>query len=448
MELTYLRGSRPAVFADSSVVVLGEDTPAPGLHELWQRILAGDDVGAVIGVLAAGVGGRLLDLPAFAMVVLDPGGARVVVRGHLTVRVGTPDGPVEVSGAGVSTWTERWLPGASGATVGSIDHTVPSDGWLPLLGGIVHADAVRCGAPLADPVAPRPAPAVVEVPPEAIPTPEPARPNSPQPKRAPDTEPVSESVPEATPEPEPAPEPTLHSTAGSEETLAGTVNEYDHLFGPTIHRRIEDAAVRPDEEDEGSGLISAVPGFTSTTSTAVDDDMTISRPQLAAARDAAAGPLPSVSGPGGTLVLARTCSAGHPNPPQRGDCWVCGAAVTGDGTQLPRPALGRLRLSTGAVVELDQDVVIGRLPEARRVTDLPRLVTVPSPTEEISRSHLEVRLEDWHVLAIDPGSTNGTELHRAGEEPYQISREKPSFLRSGDVLDLGDGVTIRVEGLP
>lgn len=418
MELTYLRGNRPAVFADSSVVVLGEDTPAPVLHELWQRILAGDDVGAVIGVLAAGVGGRLLDLPAFAMVVLDPGGARVVVRGHLTVRVGTPDGPVEVSGAGVSTWTERWLPGASGATVGSIDHTVPSDGWLPLLGGIVHADAVRCGAPLADPVAPRPAPAVVEVPPETA------------------------------PETEPAPEPTLHSSAGSEETLAGTVNEYDHLFGPTIHRRIEDAAVRPDEEDEGSGLISAVPGFTSTTSTAVDDDMTISRPQLAAARDAAAGPLPSVSGPGATLVLARTCSAGHPNPPQRGDCWVCGAAVTGDGTQLPRPALGRLRLSTGAVVELDQDVVIGRLPEARRVTDLPRLVTVPSPTEEISRSHLEVRLEDWHVLAIDPGSTNGTELHRAGEEPYQISRQKPSFLRSGDVLDLGDGVTIRVEGLP
>lgn len=437
MELTYLTGSRPAVFAKGTAVVLGGETSAPVLYGLWQRIVAGDDVGSVIGVLAASVGGRLPDLPVFAMVVLDHKGARVVVRGDLTVRVGTPDGLVEVSGTGVSTWTERWLPGAYGATIGSIDETVPSDGWLPLLGGIVHADAVRCGAQLPDPIAPPPAPTVAQVvPPHAIPTPEPEFVQEPEP------------VPEPDPVPEPAPAP--HSPAGSEETLAGTVNEYDHLFGPTIHRRIEDAAVRPDEEDEGSGLISAVPGFSSTSSTAVDDDMTISRPQLAAARDghAAAGPLPSVTGPGAALVLARTCASGHPNPPQRGNCWVCGAAVTGDGSRLPRPALGRLRLSTGAVVELDQDVVIGRRPEARRVADLPRLVTVPSPTEEISRSHLEVRLEDWHVLAINPGSTNETTLHRAGEEPCPISREMPTFLRTGDVLDLGDGVTIHVEGLP
>ncbi len=59
----------------------------------------------------------------------------------------------------------------------------------------------------------------------------------------------------------------------------------------------------------------------------------------------------------------------------------------------PRPARGPLVFSSGETVEVDRPVLVGRAPEARRFpsTDQPRLVTVPSPHQEISSTHLEVR---------------------------------------------------------
>src|SRR5690606_31852828 len=50
------------------------------------------------------------------------------------------------------------------------------------------------------------------------------------------------------------------------------------------------------------------------------------------------------------------------------------------GTPAPG-AVGRVRFSTGQVVELDRSIVVGRKPRVSRVggADVPRLVTVPSP---------------------------------------------------------------------
>ncbi len=104
---------------------------------------------------------------------------------------------------------------------------------------------------------------------------------------------------------------------------------------------------------------------------------------------------------------------------------------------------GTLTLSTGPSVELDRGVVIGRRPTATRVTgDLPHLIAVPSPRQDISRNHLEVRLEGSFAVALDMDSTNGTVLRRAGKEPERLHPREATILVDGDVLDLGDDVLV------
>ncbi|WP_156533165.1 FHA domain-containing protein, partial [Cellulosimicrobium sp. I38E] len=176
----------------------------------------------------------------------------------------------------------------------------------------------------------------------------------------------------------------------------------------------------------------------------------------AAAQDAGAAapvpPPPSFSappGPGQQQILARTCAQGHANPPSRDACALCGGPLEGDAELAIRPPLGRVLVSTGQTVELDRPVVVGRRPRTPRsqAADLPRLVTVPSPQQDISRSHLEITLEGWHVLVSDMATTNGTTLLRAGQPPRRLHPSEPVLVVDGDVADLGDGVTLVFEGI-
>lgn len=113
------------------------------------------------------------------------------------------------------------------------------------------------------------------------------------------------------------------------------------------------------------------------------------------------------------------------------------------------PAPGRIRLSTGEVVALDRTVVIGRRPRSTRVTgtDLPRLVPVDSPLHDISRSHLELRVEGDAIIATDLQTTNGTMLLRRATAPTRLHPGEPTVVVPGDVLDLGDGVRVAIEEL-
>ncbi|WP_164861862.1 FHA domain-containing protein, partial [Microbacterium sp. CPCC 204701] len=114
----------------------------------------------------------------------------------------------------------------------------------------------------------------------------------------------------------------------------------------------------------------------------------------------------------------------------------------------PRPlSPWRLRVSNGQVVALDRTVVIGRRPRSTRVsgTDLPHLVAVDSPQQDISRSHVEVRVEGDSIVATDLRTTNGTTLRRAGSDPVRLHPGEGTVVVPGDVLDLGDGITVAVE---
>ena len=116
----------------------------------------------------------------------------------------------------------------------------------------------------------------------------------------------------------------------------------------------------------------------------------------------------------------------------------------------PRPAVpvvGRLRLSTGLVVPLDRTVLLGRAPQVGRVTaqDVPRLVTVPSPSQDVSRTHAQVRLEGEHVVVTDLDSLNGVRVGRPGGPPRRLHPGEPTVVAPDEVVDLGDGVTFTVE---
>lgn len=179
------------------------------------------------------------------------------------------------------------------------------------------------------------------------------------------------------------------------------------------------------------------------------DGQTVVKGSIAAS---AQHPAPTVAEdtPAGPTVLARVCSQDHANPPTRSQCATCGAGLLPDAVQVTRPRLGRVRMSTGELLDLDQSLVIGRQPSVSRVQGgiMPRLVQVPSPDGDISRSHVEVRLEGWHVMLCDLKATNGTVLVREGQPPRRLAQNEMAILLDGDIAELGDNISLRFEEIP
>jgi len=272
---------------------------------------------------------------------------------------------------------------------------------------------------------------------------------------------------------------------------------YDHLFGQTMTSSVDAAAIRPEEEDEtefrntelaatqqhptvvtapvsqvepatpnsitgaassqagDTGLIESVPWSsgarpsdaqpTSLTTSATAEDaigLTVNREVQAALLD-------KLSGAGSLrlpppLVHAVRCPFQHPNPANSGICRVCGSPISEQvAVTVPRPVLGRLELSTGDSVTLDRGVILGRGPSWNRPVDgeRPHLVKLPSPESDISRDHLEVRLDGWHVLVVDLNSTNGTVITRTGSAPERLRPDQPTMIELGTIVSLANEVS-------
>lgn len=149
---------------------------------------------------------------------------------------------------------------------------------------------------------------------------------------------------------------------------------------------------------------------------------------------------------GATISLAELRARRAPESAERAGDHDGDTVPTGRAAAAPVP---RIRLSTGEVIDIDRTIIIGRSPRAARVSlnEAPRLVTVPSPQLDISRSHLEVRGEPGAVTVVDLRTTNGTTLQRAGADPVRLRSNEPTVVVSGDVLDLGDGIIATFEDL-
>jgi hypothetical protein len=187
---------------------------------------------------------------------------------------------------------------------------------------------------------------------------------------------------------------------------------------------------------------------------------TIRPPRDDAAREAAAPPADDHDGatvlrePADHLrattretVLAVSCPTGHLTPPSSPACRVCHQPV---GPQEPqrvaRPTLGGLRLPTGEVVPLDRGVVLGRRPApVEGSSDWPHLVHLPADHSFVSRMHLQVELDGWHVVARDLGSRGGTLLTAPGRRPEWLRAGEAHVLEPGQVLDLAEVYEVRFE---
>ena len=147
-------------------------------------------------------------------------------------------------------------------------------------------------------------------------------------------------------------------------------------------------------------------------------------------------------------MQAVACPYGHLGPTYEPYCRVCATAIEDPRPFLAvRPPLGLLRLSTGDVVPLDRGVIMGRNPRAvdDNAVGRPHLVRLPSPDNDVSRTHVEVRLEDWHVLVVDLGSTNGTTVTNPGQAPIRVRAHEPMPLEPNAEVNLADEIVFRYE---
>lgn len=176
----------------------------------------------------------------------------------------------------------------------------------------------------------------------------------------------------------------------------------------------------------------------------VDSEPDESSQAASAQASPAAHSSPAAIGP---QVLAVLCEQGHPNATHASSCRICSSPLGSTAVTVPRPSLGRIILSTGEEVALDQDIIIGRRPRSSAGADRQpaRLVIVPSPRKQISRSHCELRIDDWDVRLHDLGSNNGTYLTRPGQAPVRLDENVPTVLKPGDVVELGEEISFRME---
>lgn len=153
----------------------------------------------------------------------------------------------------------------------------------------------------------------------------------------------------------------------------------------------------------------------------------------------------------GQVVLAARCTQGHLSPAFADACRVCGGAIPPqEPMEVPRPALGRLVVSTGDTVLLDRDVVLGREPRvpAGHASGMPHLLRLSDPRHEISSQHAVVSLDYWHVTLTDVGSTNGTEIVTADGQRQRLVPNTPVVLEPGTTVVLAEIMDIRFEATP
>ncbi|WP_084127352.1 FHA domain-containing protein [Demequina sp. NBRC 110054] len=459
------------------------------------RDAAGEGGGfpAMLEALAGASGASFAQLPDFAIAVREGERIRVAIRGGLDVRCG---GEV-ISGEGISTWAERLLPLEGGLEIRAAEARNDSVGLLPAYDAVVLCDIVHIGettTPEPVPQAridaePAQVPAVAVEPASDVPVedvvddsmtlvPEDTTVNA----AAEDRHAVAHSV-EPTPVAHPAPTvPEDHSGA----------DDYDDLFGATVMRHVEDAAVRiVDEGVDGATEVAkeSAPTTEPDPGASLPEPSPDLAPDLAAAASSWTAPVlmpdelqvsqPSSDSPApahsdGDLIAGiplhltgdgpgRSAPAPSPEPErqdpappalQEGDhdgMTVSVAQLRAMRQQAPAATsgcVGRAVVSTGETVSLDRSVILGRRPKSMRSTgDVPHLITVPSPQQDISRSHLELRVQGTAVLAVDLDTTNGTVLRRPGKDPVRLHPQEPTILLSGDALDLGEGVSVAVEDL-
>jgi FHA domain len=440
---TYTPGEWVVLSGPTSLVLLEPPTHewASLINTLWDEVVASS---SIVDLAARLAHFKIDELPSLAAFFWTEEGMRSLIRGGISV-IDLGTGKVVADGEGIQTWSEVGLGGVKHIRV-----DVPHEGdatllELPLVVGAVRAssitldasDQVQVSSPqrssTPDEVA------LADRPKSTIGSAAPIEPDSTTDPLA--EAPLLEAVPALSTEPAGdgvgvAGDPPVDQTAElSAEEIAAISNAETELMPPPFAQPqspAESVAGAPQQLEAAVG------------------------PQLAEdPADAFARAVPPTSGDSpaeadiqDSAILAVLCPNGHASPPSATSCRICGGPV---GTQGPQfvayPVVAVLRASDGTSAELDRPVLIGRAPSPDRSSSrAPRLMTVPSPNHDISRTHLEVAPDDWQIVVTDLNSTNGTILVRPGRgDPQQLAPGEPVPVPVGSVMELGDGVSVLID---
>ena len=468
MTARYVPGTWPAIVGPRAVLLLGAPADSGSVQKLWAAMEAGGDLDRVLAALLLT---PLSELPSFALAVHEGDAVHVLVRGTGSARAHDDEAQEVVAGSAL-TWRETTYSQDACVTLhlGAGDQGATP---FPAAQGIVLAQRIDFSAGESRPDAapqvavpeqtsapdlPTNAPAPVDVRDlTLIPEPHPAveepgeavsgagrydhmfRPQG----AAAAAEPVAAQQPEPEPDPEPEPEPEQPSAPVASEPVAD----------------VRPAAALP----AASGLIDGVPWLaggpkhspapalvSAAVTTVGDPEPPMEATTRRSDHQRLLTQLRAESDRVGPLVHAVTCVRGHLNDPQRERCRMCAEAlVDQEPVTVPRPVLGQLRLSTGDVVALDRSVLLGRNPKIiNDGGERPHLVKVGQGQSDVSRTHVSVTLDGWHVLVEDLRSTNGTEVTLPGRAPQRLREGQPLLLEPGADVVLAEGVSFRYEVAP
>jgi hypothetical protein len=98
------------------------------------------------------------------------------------------------------------------------------------------------------------------------------------------------------------------------------------------------------------------------------------------------------------------------------------------------------------VLRLDRPVIVGRRPGLPRILrgPVPELVTVRSPSGQVSSSHVLLHAEGEAAVVDDLRSTNGTVVRPAGAPPFRMPAGASNVVLTGTVVEIGDGNVIEI----
>ena len=413
------------IFGEHATVILPPSEKAR-VAGLWEMVDAGAGFDETLDALIAT---GLRDLPGFVLVSEAEGETRVVLRGAARASFTTADETVDVDGSVATTWVERSLRGVTRMSVEVAEESGSSD--LSITGGLVRLSRVDQPPRTADaepeaaePLATEPvvAGAAFDGPTVDEPT-------------------VDEPVVDEPPEPEPGFD---GETTQAVPFLGGELLDAEHAGEEPVEEQVDEDGYDEDGYDEPPIWVPTPPA------PPVAPPTTPPPPPPPVAAPTPPPPPPPVAGDGDVDEDQDGMTrAGDWDPGQfaRQQPGIPGQPPAPSVTARP---VARLLFSSGETVEVDRAVLVGRAPEARRFTstEQPRLVTVPSPNQEISSTHLEIRpgsgADHGSAVVTDLGSTNGTVVVQPGLPPEDLQPGIVVQLIPGAVVDLGEGVTIQV----
>jgi hypothetical protein len=400
---TYTPGDWVVLSGPTSLVLLEPPTHewAPLINTLWDEVVASSSIVDLAARLASF---KIDELPSFGAFFWTADGMRSLVRGNVSV-IDLATGKVVADGEGIQTWSEVGLAGVSHIRIDT-----PYEGDVTLLELPLVVGAVRASSVVLD---------------------------------------ASERAQVSSPQMEAAVTPTDQTAELSLEDIAALQNADTQLMPSPFDE--------PESEAEAGNAapqqpaVPAAPQQPEVPAAPQQPEVPAAPPVSHSAEDAeSAGPTSELSPEAAqdSAILAVMCEDGHANLPSFTSCRVCGSPLASQARQfVPGPVVAVLRASDGSTAEVDRPVLIGRAPSGNRPgSRAPRLMTVPSPNHDISRTHLEVAPDDWQIVVTDLNSTNGTNLVRPGAaDRQQLAPGEPVHVQLGSVMELGDGVSVLID---